>query len=71
MPPRKPSPPPMFFEAAEDLYIYNPDAGVVPAAAYRAGDQVAADVVAAHGWEDRVRAPVTVPPEAATAAGKE
>lgn len=44
------------FVAEKDLIIYNPDAGAYPQVAYRAGQLVAADVIAANPqWRERVR----------------
>ena len=82
MPPRKippdapaadPAVEPPFYEATEDLYVHNPDSGAIPALAYRAGDRVVPDVVAANGWGGKVAIPevfagqlnpVPAPPEA-------
>lgn len=48
---------PPFYEATEDLYVYNPEAGSMPALAYRAGDRVVPDVVHVNGWADQVQVP--------------
>lgn len=48
---------PPYWVAAEDLYAGDPEAGVMPVLAYRAGDRVYPDAVAAHGWDAQVRVP--------------
>jgi hypothetical protein len=67
MPPRKippeapPAPEPTieppFYEATEDLYVGDPEAGSAPVLAYRAGDRVVPDVVEPNGWGGKVRIP--------------
>jgi hypothetical protein len=60
MPPRKApdsGPEPPFYEAAEDLYVHHPEAGVMPALAYKAGDKVTTDVIDANGWREKVAIP--------------
>jgi hypothetical protein len=72
MPPRKagataqatepPAPPPdalepPYYEATQDLYVWNPESGAVPQLAYRAGDRVVPDVVEPNGWQGQVRVP--------------
>jgi len=56
---------PPFYEAAEDLYIGNPEVGAMPVAAFRAGDRVTPDLVEPNGWGDKVRVPdmFAPPPE--------
>jgi hypothetical protein len=53
--------------ADEDLYIYHPDAGALPARAFNAGDRVPADLVDAYGWHDLTHIPewATAPPATA------
>lgn len=48
---------PPWYEATEDILIFNPDAGSAPVAAARKGDRVTADVVEANGWHDKVQVP--------------
>lgn len=57
-----------YYEATEDLYVSHPEAGVMPVAAFRAGDRVTADLVKPNGWEDKVRVPdaFASPPEPAS-----
>jgi hypothetical protein len=69
MPPRShrtateppPEPPaeiePPYYEAAQDLYVYNPESGAVPQLAYRKGDRVVPDVVEPNGWQGQVTVP--------------
>src|SRR5438132_94266 len=66
MPPRKVPPEPdpepelaepPYYEAAEDLYVWHPDAAAMPALAYRAGDPVVPGVIAANRWHGKVRVP--------------
>jgi hypothetical protein len=71
MPPRKaataqatepPAPPPdaiepPYYEAAQDLYVWNPESGAVPQLAYRKGDRVVPDVVEPNGWQGQVKVP--------------
>lgn len=75
MPARKTphSGPPPYYVATEDLYVYNPGSGAMPVCAEREGGKVAADVVAANNWGDKVRVPDEFAPAkpVANAAGKE
>ena len=48
---------PTFYEATEDLYVYDPESGSIPQLAYRAGDRVAPDVVEPNGWGGKVTVP--------------
>jgi hypothetical protein len=48
---------PPYYEATEDLYVGNPEAGSAPVIAYRAGDRVVPDVVEPNGWGGKVRVP--------------
>lgn len=48
--------------ADDDLFIYHPESGALPARAFNAGDRVPADMVDNYGWQD-----LTHPPEWATA----
>jgi len=54
-PPPEPTPP-AWYEATEDLYIGG-NAGTMRVAAFRAGDQVPADLVAPNGWTEFVKVP--------------
>ncbi len=54
--PPEPGHPP-FYEATGNLYVYNPDAGVMPVLAYVPGARVDPDVVAANGWQHLVKVP--------------
>jgi len=69
-----------WYEATEDLYVGDPESGTMPAAAFRKGDRVTADLVEPNGWGGKVRVPdVFAPPasapaektKAAPAAGRE
>jgi hypothetical protein len=46
-----------YYEATEDLYVGHPEAGAMPALAYRAGDKVVPDVIDANGWHRQVKVP--------------
>lgn len=48
---------PPYYEATTNLYVSSPEAGAVPALAYRAGDRVVPDVIEANGWAGKVRVP--------------
>jgi hypothetical protein len=48
---------PPFYEATQDLYIYNPEAGTMPVAAFRAGDRVPPEMVEPNGWGGSVKLP--------------
>jgi len=48
---------PPYYEATEDLHVYDPEAGTAPAVAFRAGDQVHPELVEANGWGGKVRVP--------------
>lgn len=48
---------PPFYIATADLHINGDAAGVMPVAAYRAGDQVPVPLVEQQGWQDQVRLP--------------
>lgn len=55
-PPPAPGPPP-WFEAVSDIFIGNPESGVMPVRAFTAGSRVPPDLVTAHGWEALVKVP--------------
>lgn len=46
-----------WYQALNDLFISNPESGVAPVAAFRAGDQVSPELVESQGWWDQVRVP--------------
>jgi len=48
---------PFSYIAAEDLFIYDPESGAMPARAYSAGSLVPPADVARFGWADQVRNP--------------
>lgn len=55
---RKPEPEtPPWFEAAQDIYFGNPDAGAMPVAAFRKGDRVPPEMVDAHNLGGMVVVP--------------
>lgn len=56
-PDAEPTVEPPFYEATEDLYVYHPEAGAMPALAYLKGDRVVPDVVEPNGWGGKVRVP--------------
>jgi hypothetical protein len=43
------------YMATEILYVYNPEAGTMPVAAFHPGDVVPPDLVASNGWADKVK----------------
>jgi hypothetical protein len=48
---------PPFYEATEDLHIFNAEAGTGSAVAFRKGDQVPPDLVEPNGWGGKVAIP--------------
>ncbi len=58
--------------ADDDLFIYHPESGALPARAFNAGDRVPADMVAEYGWDDLTHPPewATAPPASAPDTGK-
>jgi hypothetical protein len=69
---------PPFYEATEDLFIYNPEAGVMPGAAFRKGDRVppggllpewGGKLKVPAAFEDRLPPPQPPAPQAPPAAG--
>jgi hypothetical protein len=56
-PPDEPAVEPPYYEATEDLFVYSPEAGAMPMAAYRKGDRVVPDVIGPNHWGGKVRVP--------------
>jgi len=61
VPPAAPEPDevtvPPYYVATEDLFVWHPEAGTMPVAAFRKGDQVEPSLVEPNGWGGKVEVP--------------